>query len=110
MKKEQTPLIVINFNATGIGVGRRTHFVAIGQEQNDVKSPGVYASGIMGLSQWLFRVKVFCFVVLNLCFRLRHVAVLFRLAHKATATGAINSFKPFLSIAIFRLGLFDYKF
>lgn len=37
MKKQQIPLTVINPNAAGIDVGSRTHFVAIGQEQKDVK-------------------------------------------------------------------------
>jgi len=51
MKK--MPLTVVNPHAAGIDVGSRTHFVAIGQEQKDVKSFGVYAEDLTSLSQWL---------------------------------------------------------
>ena len=53
MKEKQIPLTVINPQAAGIDVGSRTHFVAIGQEQKDVKSFGVYAEDLTALTQWL---------------------------------------------------------
>ena len=46
-------MAVINPNAAGIDLGSRTHFVAIGQEQKDVKSFGVYAEDLTSLTQWL---------------------------------------------------------
>jgi len=58
MKNEQIPLTVINPNAAGIDVGSRTHFVAVGQEQKDVKSFGVYAEDLNSLSEWLIENKV----------------------------------------------------
>lgn len=51
MKK--MPLTVVNPHAAGIDVGSRTHFVAIGQEQKDVKSFGVYAEDLTALVKWL---------------------------------------------------------
>jgi transposase len=51
MKK--MPLTVVNPHAAGIDVGSRTHFVAIGQEQKDVKSFGVYAEDLTSLVKWL---------------------------------------------------------
>lgn len=47
------PLTVVNPHAAGIDVGSRTHYVAIGQEQKDVKSFGVYAEDLATLTKWL---------------------------------------------------------
>lgn len=58
MKKEQISLKVIHPNAAGIDVGSREHYVAIGQEINDVKSFGVYAEDLQDLAQWLVDNKV----------------------------------------------------
>ena len=52
------PLTVVNPYAAGIDVGSRTHYVAIGQQQNDVKSFGVYAGDLTALAQWLLDNKV----------------------------------------------------
>ncbi len=51
MKK--MPLTVVNPYAAGIDIGSRTHFVAIGQQQKDVKSFGVYAEDLASLVKWL---------------------------------------------------------
>lgn len=40
---------VVNTNAAGIDVDSRSHFVAIGQELNDVKEFGVYAEDLSAL-------------------------------------------------------------
>lgn len=44
---------VVNFHAAGIDVGSRSHFVAVGQELEDVKEFGVYAEDLTCLCQWL---------------------------------------------------------
>jgi len=44
---------VVNFNAAGIDIGSRSHYVAIGQELEDVKEFGVYAEDLTALCQWL---------------------------------------------------------
>lgn len=51
MKK--MPLTVVNLHAAGMDVGSRSHFVAIGQDQKDVKSFGVYAEDLTALVKWL---------------------------------------------------------
>lgn len=51
MKK--MPLTVVNPHAAGIDVGSPIHYVAIGQEQKDVKSFGVYAEDLTSLTKWL---------------------------------------------------------
>jgi len=44
---------IINPNCAGIDVGSRSHFVAIGQSDKDVKEFGVYAEDLKLLSDWL---------------------------------------------------------
>ena len=44
---------VIHPDAGGIDVGSRSHFVAINQEQKDVREFGVYAEDLKALAKWL---------------------------------------------------------
>lgn len=53
MKKEEMALDVVNPQAAGIDVGSRSHYVAIGQRDEDVKEFGVYNEDLMALAQWL---------------------------------------------------------
>lgn len=53
MKKEKLALDVVNPNAAGIDVGSRSHYVAIGQTDEDVKEFGVYNEDLIALAQWL---------------------------------------------------------
>lgn len=46
---------VINPNAAGIDIGSRSHFVAIGQGEKDVKEFGVYAEDLAAIVQWLLK-------------------------------------------------------
>ena len=58
MKKQKMPMTIINPHAAGIDVGSRSHYVAIGQEQQDVKSFGVYAEDLTAIKKWLLDNKV----------------------------------------------------
>ncbi len=54
MKKEKTMhLKVVNINAAGIDVGSKEHYVAVGQEQDDVRKFGVFTSDHYALIEWL---------------------------------------------------------
>ena len=53
MKKEKMALDVVNPQAAGIDVGSRSHYVAIGQRDEDVKEFGVYNEDLVALAQWL---------------------------------------------------------
>lgn len=53
MKKEKMALDVVNPQAAGIDVGSRSHYVAIGQRDEDVKEFGVYNEDLIALAQWL---------------------------------------------------------
>jgi len=44
---------VVNPNAAGVDIGSRSHFVAIGQGDEDVREFGVYNENLQALSQWL---------------------------------------------------------
>jgi transposase len=52
-RKKKVALEVINPNAAGIDVGSRSHFVAIGQDRDDVQEFGVYAEDLTALTNWL---------------------------------------------------------
>lgn len=49
---------VVNTNAAGIDVGSRSHYVAVGQELEDVREFGVYAQDLTALCQWLLECNV----------------------------------------------------
>ncbi len=53
MKMKKVPMEIINPNCAGIDVGSRSHYVAIGQSDADVREFGVYAEDLMELCQWL---------------------------------------------------------
>jgi transposase len=52
-KKEQTSMPIVNPNAAGMDVGRRSHFVAVGQGTDDVREFGVYSDDLQALCIWL---------------------------------------------------------
>lgn len=49
---------VVNPNAAGIDIGSRSHFVAIGQGEEDVREFGVYNENLQALSQWLLENEI----------------------------------------------------
>ena len=57
-RKMKLGMDVVNFNAAGIDVGSRSHYVAIGQELEDVREFGVYAEDLTALCQWLLESDV----------------------------------------------------
>ena len=52
-QKKQINLEVVNPNAAGIDIGSRSHWVAVGQNAEDVKEFGVYSEDQMAMAQWL---------------------------------------------------------
>lgn len=53
MTKKKLALDVVNPQAAGIDVGSRSHYVAIGQTDEDVKEFGVYNEDLQALTKWL---------------------------------------------------------
>jgi len=58
MKRKQISLEVVNPNAAGIDIGSRSHWVAVGQNAQDVKEFGVYSQDHQELCEWLKKHKV----------------------------------------------------
>ncbi len=53
MKVNQMALDVVNPNAAGIDIGSRSHWVAVGQNAQDVKEFGVYSEDHQAMIKWL---------------------------------------------------------
>ena len=51
--KKQISLEVVNSNAAGIDIGSRSHWVAVGQNAEDVKEFGVYSQDQLEMCRWL---------------------------------------------------------
>lgn len=51
--KKQISLEVVNPNAAGIDIGSRSHWVAVGQDAQDVKEFGVYSQDQLDMCDWL---------------------------------------------------------
>jgi len=58
MAKKQMTLEVVNPNSAGIDIGRRSHWVSVGQNSQDVKEFGVYSEDHQKLCEWLKKHKV----------------------------------------------------
>jgi hypothetical protein len=58
MSKKHVSLEVVNPNAAGIDVGSRSHWVAVGQDSQDVREFGVYSDDYKELAIWLHNHKV----------------------------------------------------
>jgi len=53
MDNKQISLEVVNPNAAGIDIGSRSHWVAVGQNAQDVKEFGVYSQDQLAMCDWL---------------------------------------------------------
>ena len=51
--KKSVSMEIVNPHAAGIDVGSRSHFVAIGQNSEDIKEFGVYNEDLQTIAQWL---------------------------------------------------------
>ena len=51
--KKSVSMEIVNPHAAGIDVGSRSHFVAIGQELDDVREFGVYNEDLQSIAKWL---------------------------------------------------------
>ncbi len=53
MQKNVVSLEIINPHAAGIDIGSRSHWVAIGQNKEDIREFGVYNEDLYSMSEWL---------------------------------------------------------
>jgi transposase len=52
-EQHQISMEIINPKAAGIDIGSRSHFVAVGQKEQDVQEFGVYNEDLKAISSWL---------------------------------------------------------
>jgi hypothetical protein len=52
-EEKQIKMEVVNPYAAGIDIGSRSHFVAIGQKETDVKEFGVFNEDLFAIAKWL---------------------------------------------------------
>lgn len=57
-KKNSIPMAVVNAHAAGIDVGSRQHYVAVGQEPDDVRTFNVYTKDHRALVEWLHQKEI----------------------------------------------------
>lgn len=57
-KEEKILMEIVNPQAAGIDVGSRSHFVAIGQQEKDVREFGVFNQDLYQMAQWFEENKV----------------------------------------------------
>jgi transposase len=53
MEQESIAMEVVNPQAAGIDVGSRSHWVAVGQLEQDVREFGVFNEDLFTLAEWL---------------------------------------------------------
>ena len=58
MEDEVIKMEVINPHAAGIDVGSRSHWVAVGQKEEDVREYGVFDDDLFSLCDWLKECKI----------------------------------------------------
>jgi len=58
MNQESISMEVVNPQAAGIDVGSRSHWVAVGQSQEDVREYGVFNEDLFAMTAWLKEKKV----------------------------------------------------
>jgi len=57
-KSKIAKMPVVNSNAAGIDVGGKSHFVAIGQDKEDVREFGAYTEDLHELAKWLLSMGI----------------------------------------------------
>jgi transposase len=58
MEEESISMEVVNPHAAGIDVGSRSHWVAVGQSEQDVREYGVYNEDLFAMADWLKEKRV----------------------------------------------------
>lgn len=58
MEQESISMEVVNPQAAGIDVGSRSHWVAVGQSEQDVREFGVYNQDLFAMAEWLKKNRI----------------------------------------------------
>ena len=57
-QQEKISMEIVNPHAAGIDVGSRSHWVAVGQQEKDVREFGVFNQDLFEMANWLHENKV----------------------------------------------------
>ena len=57
-KQEEISMQIVNPHAAGIDIGSRSHFVSIGQKEEDIREFGVYNEDLKAIATWLKESKI----------------------------------------------------
>lgn len=58
MEQDSISMEIINPNAAGIDIGSRSHWVAIGQQEQDIREYGVYNEDLFAMADWLLEKNI----------------------------------------------------
>ena len=58
MNKKELSMEIVNPNAAGVDVGSRSHWIAIGQSEKEIREFGVYNEDLKNAALWLKENKV----------------------------------------------------
>jgi len=58
MEQDAISMKIVNSNAAGIDVGSRSHFVAVGQNEEDVREFGVFNEDLFAMADWFFEKQI----------------------------------------------------
>lgn len=58
MKKKKEMMNIIHPNSAGIDIGSKSHFVAVGQKENQIKEFGIYSSDYNRIVSYLKENKI----------------------------------------------------
>ena len=53
MEEQEISMEIVNPHAAGIDVGSRSHWVAVGQQEKDIREFGVFNQDLFGMADWL---------------------------------------------------------
>ena len=57
-RRKKVSMKIINLIVQGLILGSRSHYVAIGQSNQDVRQFGVYAEDLKDLATWLKKIRL----------------------------------------------------
>ena len=58
MEEQEISMEIVNPHAAGIDVGSRSHWVAVGQQEKDIREFGVFNQDLFGMAEWLHEKNV----------------------------------------------------
>ncbi len=58
MEEKEISMEIVNPQAAGIDIGSRSHWVAVGQRETDIREFGVFNQDLFEMAEWLIERQV----------------------------------------------------